>query len=440
MVKLGYVYKIHRWVSLFSVIFLLIFCISGLFLTFREEIFDWNQKVVPTPVAHLSHEKGWEYLPQAVHAVSEKYPNDRVVAAFLQPEEGNILLRIQDKVNPKVTMTMMSMGGEKVAYFPETGEIIDRTYGKNVKYPFVTTALQVMHTWHTRMGLRQGGVPIVALVCSLGLISLISGIILYAPFMRGNKFGKIRSNNRRSKWSDWHKYLGVTAGVWFVILSVSGLMILGFSSTYRTYVDSVQKEAVTKLSAPEFNPEKILPLDVIRAVQKQFPDQYILSINYPEGKRLPAYAVYLTKAVEDPDMNYGQPVFVSADANGKLVQVTEPIPAHVHVLAFGGPDLHIHNHATIVLKVIWAVFSLMAIVLVISGTIIFWKKRTAYVPKPAEVAAVYHEKHAWVWPSVIGLLSVLGLVMPLMGMAGEAIGAGAFIVALIITCVKYFKA
>ena len=37
------IYKIHKWLSIVSVLFLLMFCITGLILMFRTELNAWAQ-------------------------------------------------------------------------------------------------------------------------------------------------------------------------------------------------------------------------------------------------------------------------------------------------------------------------------------------------------------------------------------------------------------
>lgn len=438
MSKLGYIYTLHRWVSLISAVFFLIFCITGIVLLFRMELFGWNQKVVPTSMAKLSYENGWEYLPAAEKAVRLNYPNDKILAAFVQPEEGNILLRIQDRNSDKAVMTMMRMGGTKVAYYPGTDELIDVTYGKNIKTSTIPKVLQVLHVLHVRMGLSKGGDIAVALLCSLILVSIISGILLYGPFMRGRKFAKIGTGTSRSRWGAWHKYLGITAAVWMVVLSVSGLMILGFASTYKAYDENVLNMAKDALHMNPLTSSGITPLQAVESVAAHYPDKYVLSVNYPQGKKMPLYSVYLTRAEEDPDTNYGQPVYLGHNTLGESVMITQNIPMIVHALAIG-TDLHIRNHSTPLLRWLWAIFSLINIGVIISGMLIIWRKRhpgNAVRIANETVSAVKNEGY---WPFAIGAFTLAGLVFPMFGSIGSVSGAVFLVMALMLAVYKFYK-
>ena len=41
------IYKIHKWLSIVSVLFFLMFCITGLILMFRTELNAWAQGIYP---------------------------------------------------------------------------------------------------------------------------------------------------------------------------------------------------------------------------------------------------------------------------------------------------------------------------------------------------------------------------------------------------------
>ena len=122
----------------------------------------------------------------------------------------------------------MRMGGRQVSFDPATGHTMEMTYGTHVKYPAISSFVHTIHVLHTRLGLESGGVAALAFVCTLILVSLISGIILYGPFMRGSSFGEIRSFPAHRKWMDIHKMTGMLTGMWAVVLTASGILILFF--------------------------------------------------------------------------------------------------------------------------------------------------------------------------------------------------------------------
>src|SRR3546814_19643172 len=56
-------------------------------------------------------------------------------------------------------------------------------------------------------------------------LSIISGVVLYAPFMRKLDFGTVRrQRSRRLKWLDLHNLLGIVIAVRAVIVALTGVL------------------------------------------------------------------------------------------------------------------------------------------------------------------------------------------------------------------------
>ena len=109
-----------------------------------------------------------------------------------------------------------------------------------------------------------------------------------------------------------------------------------------------------------------------QAVEEQFPEDFILSVQLPAGKST-MYSFYMTPASENPDTFFGQPVFVEGNAGGIADIYTRDVPWYIRASALG-VDLHIHNHRTPVLKWIWAFLTVMTMVMIISAFISFGKR------------------------------------------------------------------
>jgi uncharacterized iron-regulated membrane protein len=48
------------------------------------------------------------------------------------------------------------------------------------------------------------------------LLSLVSGIVIYAPFMRRQAFGTVRQGRRR-RWPDLHNLMGIATVLWIAV-------------------------------------------------------------------------------------------------------------------------------------------------------------------------------------------------------------------------------
>lgn len=446
---MGYMYKIHRWVSTICAVFFLLLCATGLILLFRQEIFSWNQADSGTvmsmekePAQSFDYRKGWAGLEAGQAAVSSAYAAQRIQAVFVQPEDGTLMFRIQDKNSHEAVRTMMRMGGRQISFDPATGHMMEMTYGTHVRYPAVSSFVHTIHVLHTRLGLENGGVALLALVCTLILVSLLSGIILYGPFMKGSSFGEIRSFPAHRKWMDIHKMTGMLTGMWAVVLTASGILILFFSAAYRDYTASVSREAQAHFASAGETGSTLSLTSAFQAVQEQFPHDYILSVQLPSGKSS-AYSFYMTPASDHPDTFFGQPVLAAGTAGGTADIYTRPVPWYIRASALG-VDVHIHNHGTPLLKWIWAFLTVTTMVMIVSAFISFWKKK---LPSGRGTHQAVRRRRrnrkssVWLVPAGISLLSLAGLILPLQGEAGSWAGAAAFVTAGIwaVVCVWHEK-
>ncbi len=427
---MSYLYKIHRWFSYFCILFFVMLCFTGLVLMFRMQLVGANQVMPMKTGTPATYDQIWSEMPEGVKAVEAKYPDKNIRAIFAQPESGMMQFRIQDKNSHERVATMMRMGGERVAYYPDDGSMMETTYGANQKSPWVTKTLRILHIMHTKLVNTDWGTGALAFVCTLTLISLISGFFLYGPCMRGSAFGRVAESPAAKKWMDIHKFLGITAGVWAIVLTVSGLGILYFSSAYRGYVKDVQAAAHTEF-AREGKGSRDVDLDEALSYMKEtFSGQYVISVELP-SRSMPAYTFYVTRAKDKPDTYFGQPVFVRNRADGNTPEsFTKDIPAHIR-LASVAVDLHIHNHDLPILQYLWAIWTVLAMVMGLSAFASLWRKK---FPAPRKAMHRLHKARkpaasAWKVPAGVSLLTLLGLALPLFGNAASWGAAAAFLLA-----------
>jgi uncharacterized iron-regulated membrane protein len=57
------------------------------------------------------------------------------------------------------------------------------------------------------------------------VIAIVSGVVLYAPFMRKLEFGTVRRGARaRLKWLDLHNLLGIVTLAWALVVGATGMI------------------------------------------------------------------------------------------------------------------------------------------------------------------------------------------------------------------------
>jgi|GEM_PF-301126 len=438
-----YWYKIHRWVSLICAIFFLLLCITGLPLLFKNEIHDWNllkknSVSTPTPYDVL-----WESAGKGKLAVESNYPEKSIKSISSQAEMGELLFRVQNKNSHEIVASRLSMGGEQIAYNVKTGTL----HGMNmehVKYPFISKFMHWMHILHMRMGLGTGGMIFLAFMCFLSMVSIISGIFIYQPFMKNISFGTLRRNNKRMLWMDWHKFTGIVAGVWATILCFSGLMIVVFSLSYGAYISDSKAEAEKNLPIIHQSSTSISIQQAITFINKSFPNQVILSIDLPEKiTEKTHYTFYVTQKKDKPTEYLGQLVFLPSSIQNQESFFTKSLPWYFPFVSFA-LDLHIHNHETLFLKIVWAIFVLVTIIMIISG-IYAWVFRHLEIPyrqkdKPFPKENIQIKKNIiWRMPVFIALFSIFGLVAPLYNEFWQNIGLLALLMPIFILGICWYR-
>jgi uncharacterized iron-regulated membrane protein len=59
----------------------------------------------------------------------------------------------------------------------------------------------------------------------LMLVAIVSGVVLYAPFMRKLRFGEVRrERSARVKWLDLHNLLGIVTLTWAIVVGATGIV------------------------------------------------------------------------------------------------------------------------------------------------------------------------------------------------------------------------
>lgn len=94
------------------------------------------------------------------------------------------------------------------------------------------------------------GLPGKLLLAFMGLlfvVAIISGTVLYLPFMRRLKFGTVRQDkSTRLRWLDLHNLIGVVTLTWCLVVGVTGVI----SACADLLIAAWRNDALTTLIAP----------------------------------------------------------------------------------------------------------------------------------------------------------------------------------------------
>lgn len=353
-------YTVHRWTSLICSLNLLLLCITGLILIFHHEI------------DHLLGDDKHYEAPVGKSKLTLEELSLKADAASSNPGWKTQYLFFDDEEPAKAFIGVNKPGkreieGVQFSIFNwYTGE------SEPFKRPQDTFTGFVLKL-HKDLFLEMPGQFYMGFIGLLFVISTTSGIVLYAPFTKRLAFGILRfGRGQRTVSTDLHNFLGIATIAWTLVVGVTGCILAFEPLVLGIWQTTELKEMVARHEdAP---PEKRVPIDTVMAVtEKAQPDKIPIIVFLPgteySGER--QYTV-VTKGREGLQSQLLSVVMVNAQT-GELTD-SRGMPWYVQALALSGP-FHFGDYGGVPLKIIWVVFTLITIVVVITGLIIWWRRR-----------------------------------------------------------------
>lgn len=364
---------VHKWSSLVCTAFLLMLCITGLPLIFHDEI-DWlveEQPVFGMPdVGSSGNAEGL-------------MPLDAMLARALANRPGEVPLYMAfDNDQPAMTITTGPRPDS-----PETEMTIqsfDRSTGKLIGAISEDSAQgvdAVMHfilQLHTDMFLGLPGMLFLGAMGAAFVTALVSGVVLYVPFMRKLAFGTLRiSRSRRTKWLDYHNLLGIVGLAWMLVVGLTGVinaLAVPIEKSWKT----TELAAMTRDYAGRepLDPARYGSLDTaMAAARAALPGNNPQFIAFPGGTFSSNYhyAVFfqgdtaLTERLLTPAL---------IDAETGEFTAARPMPWYYQALSLSRP-LHFGDYGGLPLKLLWAALTLFTIHVLGTGLYLWLAKRRA---------------------------------------------------------------
>ncbi len=108
--------------------------------------------------------------------------------------------------------------------------------------------MMVMLRLHVDMYAELPGKLLLAFMGLLFVVAIVSGTVLYAPFMRKLEFAQVRANkSRRTRWLDLHNLIGVVTLTWALVVGVTGVI----SACADLLIASWRNDALATMIAPK---------------------------------------------------------------------------------------------------------------------------------------------------------------------------------------------
>ncbi len=361
---------VHTWTSLVSMLFLLMLCITGLPLIFHDEIDDLLEREIAAPEMPATAPRA--SLDQVIAAARARFPGQYVLFANLKQSEPLVTVALSPTPVPAPgAFHRIIVDARSAAVLGEEAPQLDLM-------DFVLRVHRDMFT----------GLPGELFLGAMGLLfvlSLISGLVLYGPFMRKLDFGTIRRASPRLTWLDSHNLLGILAVSWMLAVGLTGIV----NTLATPLFDLWRAQLLPSLLSPYQGRPVAKAASVEAAVAKVrtlFPDRSITSVTLPTAARFgsPQHLIVWTKGSTPLSARMLRPVLVEAENAERIV--APAMPWYLQALQLSRP-LHFGDYGGLPRKIVWALLDLIAIV-VLGGGLYRWAARTRIVPgRPAPLAA-----------------------------------------------------
>lgn len=361
-------YLVHKWTSIICTGFLLMLCLTGLPLIFHDEI-DAIAGGPPPLEGPGSSSDAPGLLPldtMLQRALAER-PGE--VPLFMAFDNGTPLLTVTTGPSPDAPEPAMTL------------LLFDRVSGRIVAPAGEEGLMDFLLQLHTDMFLGLPGMLFLGFMGLLFVAALLSGLVLYAPFMRKLEFGTLRSGrSRRLKWLDWHNLLGVTAFAWMSVVGVTGII----NALATPLIDDWRNGALAEMTGsqpdlPPLAPERYGSLDrAMASARAALPGNNPQFIAFPGGSFSTGhhYAVFFQGSTPVTERLL-TPALIDAET-GELTAV-RPMPLSMKALQLSQP-LHFGDYGGLPLKLLWAALTLFTIVVLGSGLYLWLGRRHAPLP------------------------------------------------------------
>ena len=359
---------VHKWTSLICTLFLLMLCITGLPLIFHDEIDDFFQLEVSA--RELPADTPQAPLSKLIESAKARYPARFVQVLNWDQDRANV-------VNVFLSEVPAAAPGKrllKLSFDSRTADLLE----EDAQEGGVMRTIRIIHR-DMLMGLP--GELFLGAVGLLFVIALVSGVVLYAPFMRRLEFGAVRrAGAARVKWLDLHNLIGAVALVWLLAVGLTGVI----NTISLPLFTAWRAQTLPQLIAPHLGKPPLTKFadldDAIATAQRALGGDKPVSVVLPTEAQFgtPRHFIVWTKGPTPITSRLFTPALIDAETG--LLVTARGLPWYLRALQVSRP-LHFGDYGGLPLKIIWALLDLVAIVVLASGVFLWLGKR-----KPAASA------------------------------------------------------
>lgn len=357
-VKIWYV--THKWTSLVCMAFLLMLCVTGLPLIFYHELDHLLGNEIEVPEMPAGTAKA--SLDRIVEAGLKRYPDEFVRYLFWDEDEpGLVFLTLVPSLDapPDVFRSL--------AFDARTAEVL-------AEPKFTEGIMYFILKLHTDIFAGPLGMLFLGFMGLLFVVSLVSGTVVYFPFMRKLDFGIVRKDGTsRMKWLDLHNLLGIVTLMWAFVVGGTGVI----NTLSDVVIKAWQFGQLAEMTAP-YRGKPLLQkfasldkaMDVAGAAVPGMAPKFVAFPGSPFSSNH-HYAVFMS-GTTPLTSRLLKPALIDAET-GKLTD-SRGMPWYVTALLISQP-LHFGDYGGMPMKIVWAVLDVITIVVLASGLYLWLSRR-----------------------------------------------------------------
>jgi uncharacterized iron-regulated membrane protein len=351
---------IHKWSSLICTLFMLLLCLTGLPLIFHHEIGHLLGTEVEAPELPASTPR--VSLDRVMETAIARYPGKQGMFASQEPDDDRVwYVTLADTPTSDKDLKQVA---------------VDARTGQALAEPKLDEGfMHIMHSLHVDLFAGLPGTLFLGFMGVLLMVAIVSGVMLYAPFMRKLDFGTVRRDHTpRTRWLDMHNMLGIVTLAWASAVTLTGII----NTLADPVIDLWRFDQVSAMTAQYKGlppPARMGSLQAaVDAATALAPDMKIRFIAFP-GTTFSSphhYGVFLRG--ESPlTARLFKPVLV--DAQTAQVTDSRALPWYVTALLLSQP-LHFGDYGGTPMQILWALLDIATIIVLGSG-LYLWLRRGA---------------------------------------------------------------
>lgn len=371
-------YRIHKWSSLICTALLLMACVTGLPLVFSDEL----QTMLEHHVQPVQVEAGaaTANIDAMVAETQAKFPSLHPFNVYWDDDEPRVFVNMSPSDKPKD-------GEIKQAVFDaHTGRLLEIPTDQ---FNLIGFLLRL----HSEIFLGLTGELVMGAMALSFVVSLLSGALVYGPFMRRLRFGTYRADGKpRTRWFDLHNLLGIVTLTWAFVVGATGVMNAISTPLFGIW----RAQTMPTILAPYRGkpaPTHFQSVDAtVQQVSSALPKMRISSVLFPNKVfGSPQHYLVWTEGKTPLTSRLMTPALV--DVQSGAMTVSKGLPWYLRALEVSRP-LHFGDYGGLPLKIIWALFDVALIVVLVSGVYLWLIRRRAPVERELNRLVSLEEQHA----------------------------------------------